>query len=718
MKNNAQEALVADAPLIDPKDDRLEFAGFANNLSNAISKIETDECLVFALFGLWGSGKTSCLNFVRYYINQLPEEKKPIVVEFNPWWFSGSRELIGQFLREFSIALGKKGEFKNVIKFVGEFFEAVSAIPGSKTAAWLLKQASKDKSIIKIKSKIQKVLEKSNKRFLIIIDDIDRLASEEIRHLFSVIKAIADFPRTAYLLAFDKKVVIKALNRLQEEMGEEYLEKIVQVPFDLPIPNKSRLNKLFIERLNVIFFDSDAELIDQTYWGNVFLGGVEYYIDTVRNIKRFTNALKVSYPAVRGEVNPIDFIAIETLRIFRSEIYDLIRGNPDMFAGCTESSFNSSKRIEKIKPFHDKWLENILEEEKEVLKSLLMRIFPKLEAVFKNQFYGTDYLSTWRKKLRICSPEIFPIFFQLALPEGQISSIEMKSILSLAGNKEAFEENLIQLSQQIKSDGSTRVSDVLERLQDFTEKDISIEQIPSILQALFNIGDKLLIEADKGKGLFGIGNDIFIGQVMFQLLRRYGSQEERYKVLKETISKGEAAEIIVHEVEIYGQQQGKYGSQKRPETEWLINSEQLSELEKIALEKIKDSASKGELLRKLRAVQMLFRWSDWENIEAVKKYIAGIIISDEGLADFISPFLSQSSSWGMDDKVPRYQWRLDPKSMAPFVGDLSKIAIRCKKILEERPDWLKENNKIAFETFMRSYDSLSKGQDINNDDEE
>lgn len=718
MKNNAQEALVADAPLIDPKDDRLGFAGFAKNLSNAISKIETDECLVFALFGPWGSGKTSCLNFVRFYINQLPEEKRPIVVEFNPWWFSGSGELIGQFLREFSIVLGKKGEFKNVIRFIADFIEATSPIPVFKTAAWFLKQATKEKSIIKIKSEIKKALEKSNKRFLIIIDDIDRLTSEEIRHLFSVIKAIADFPRTAYLLAFDKKVVINALNRLQEEMGGEYLEKIVQVPFDLPTPDKSRLNKLFIERLDAIFSESDAELIDQTYWGNIFLGGVEYYIDTVRNVKRVTNSLKVTYPAVKGEVNPIDFIAVEILRIFRSEIYDLIRGNSDMFVGHAESHTYGGDRIEKIKPFHDKWLESVPEEEKAVLKDILMRIFPKLEAVFKNHFYGADYLSIWRKKLRICSPDIFPIYFRLALPEGQISNIEMKSNLALAGNAELFAEQLILLSRQIRPDGSTRVSELLERLQDYTEKDIPKDQIPSIMQALYTVGDKLLLEADKGKGLFGFGNDIRIGQLMFQLIRRYESQEERYKVLKEAFSNGEAVEMIVNEIESLGQQQGKYGSQKRPESEWFINSEQLAELEKIALQKIRNAASKGELFGKSRAVQMLFRWRDWENIEAVKKYVADIIASDEGLANFLSLFLSQSSSWSMGDKVPRLQWRLDPKSVEPFAGELSKIIKRCEEILKAKRDWLKDKKKIGVETFMRSYDLLSKGKDLNNDQEE
>lgn len=715
------EILLADTPLNDPKDDRLGFAPFAENLAKAISKVETDECLVFALYGPWGSGKTSCMNFVRYYINKLPEEEKPIVVEFNPWWFSGRGELLRQFLREFLVTLGKKEELKKVSDSIGDLLVAASFIPYAKNAGQLIKQFTKEKSFVKIKEEIRKILIKGENRFLIIIDDIDRLTSDEIRSLFCVIKAIADFPKTAYLLAFDKKIIVDALSLLQEsssheKRGEDFLEKIVQVPFDLPTPEKTRLNRLFTERLDAVF--SDSKQIDQTYWGNVFLSGIDYYIDTVRNVKRLTNALKVSYPAVKGDVNPIDFIAIETIRIFRSNVYHIIRGNPDKFTGHADLPFYGEDRIEKIKPFHEKWLDDIPEEEKEILKDILIRIFPKLEAVFKNTIYGADYLSEWRRENRICSPDIFPVYFRLALPEGKISTNEMKSILALAGDAEQFGQELIQLSKQIKQDGSTRVSEVLERLEDYTDKDIPKEQIPTVLQALFHIGDKLLLEADEGRGLFGLGNNIRIGRLMFQLIRRYDSQEERFQVLKDAFSKGEAAAMIVGEVTSLGQQQGKYESQKKPENQWFINSEQLVELEEIALQKIKDSAAKKELMEKSRAIQMLYRWKEWENEDVVKQYVAEYISSDEKLTDFLSLYLSKSSSWGMDDKVPRYQWRLDPKYIEPFVDDLEKIDERCKKILEEKPDWLNEKRKTAVETFTISYDRRLKGKDIDDDLEE
>lgn len=715
--SNMKEKFSADSPLTNPKDDRLGVAPFANNIAKAFSEDKIDECLIFALYGAWGSGKTTCMNFIRYYINQHHQDRKPLVMEFNPWWFSGSGELLRQFLGEFLSTLGGNDKFKKAAKSVGDLLGAISIIPYAKTASDLIKQFTKEKPIIKIKEGIKKILEESDDKFLIIIDDIDRLTPEEIRILFCVIKSVADFPRTSYLLAFDKNVVINALDQKTEKRGKNYLEKIVQVPFDLPIPEKTRLNRIFTERLDAILSDTDPELFDRTYWGNVFLGGIEYYIDTVRKVNQLTNAIKVSYTAVKGEVNPIDFVAIETLRVFRSEIYHIIRGNPDMFVGHKElPSFNGTNK-DKIIAFHNEWLKNTRKEEKEILTDFLMRIFPRLEAVFKNHHYASEYLLEWRKQLRICSPDRFQVYFRFSLPEGKISNAEMKSILALAGNAKEFAEKLIQFSHQKRpDDGSTKVSEVLERLLDYSKKDIPYEHIDSILKALFQVGDKLLIKEDEGKGLLGFGNDVLIEWIFYELLRRLKSQEERYELLKEVFSRGNAASIIATQVENLGKQQGKYESSKMPEDQWFINSEQLAELEKIALEKIKESAANDELIKKSRAIQMLHRWRDWENNESVKEYVSGLISSDKGLADFLSLFLSQSSSWGRDDKVSREQWHLDLKSIESFVGNISEIVERCNKILKEKPDWLKEKRKIAVETLIRSYDLLTKSKDISNSD--
>ncbi|OPX93177.1 MAG: KAP family P-loop domain protein [Pelotomaculum sp. PtaB.Bin104] len=559
--------ILADTPLENPADDRLGYAPFAKNLAEAICKFNNDEGLVFALFAPWGSGKTTCLNFIQYYIEAKEGEEKPLIVRFNPWWFSGRGDLLNQFFKEFRAALGKNDIFKELLGKLDWFGEIISDIPDP---TGIVKYLGKilpvlnqmpEKQAWEIKEEISKEIRKKDIRILIIIDDIDRLSADEIVTIFRVIKAVANFPKTSYLIAFDKDVVVKALKRVQRVPGANYLEKIIQVPFDMPLPDKISVRKLFLETLVKVFAGTTEDLFDQTYFGNVFWDGIDHFLKTVRDVKRLTNALKITYPSVMGEVNPVDFLAIETIRVFLPDIYYLIRSNSEMFSGLADRQGYLGPNIEKLKLFHNQWLENLPENEKGIVKNLMLRIFPKLRAVFDNNFYGPDWEATWRKQLRICSPDKFQIYFKFAIPEGQISNAEMKAFLALAEDKNSFGKLLLDLANQHCSDGRSRASVFLERMEDYTGKEIPKAHIKNILFALFDVGDHLLVPEDESRGFFSFGNDVRLGRIMFQLLKRYDNQQERFEILKEVFTNGNALSSIVTEIATLGQQHGKLGSE-------------------------------------------------------------------------------------------------------------------------------------------------------------
>lgn len=74
------------------------------------------------------------------------------------------------------------------------------------------------------------------------IDDIDRLNCEQIRQIFQLVSSVAKFPNTAYLLVFYKDIVTKALRKVQEGNGEEYLHKVIQMPIQIPDVKEIRTN--------------------------------------------------------------------------------------------------------------------------------------------------------------------------------------------------------------------------------------------------------------------------------------------------------------------------------------------------------------------------------------------------------------------------------------------------------------------------------------------
>jgi len=75
-------------------------------------------------------------------------------------------------------------------------------------------------------------------RLVVFIDDLDRCAPDKIPDLLEAIKLFTTSPRCVYVLGLDQDIVRQGIARKhqfkEEREADEYLEKIVQVPFHLP----------------------------------------------------------------------------------------------------------------------------------------------------------------------------------------------------------------------------------------------------------------------------------------------------------------------------------------------------------------------------------------------------------------------------------------------------------------------------------------------------
>ena len=105
----AKASLLTDGPLHNPQDDLLGRAQFARTLAQAIPRMPADNGFVLAVYGDWGAGKTTALNFVEYYLEHPDVDRAPIVVRFNPWWFSGSEQILRAFFAQLRSALTTEG---------------------------------------------------------------------------------------------------------------------------------------------------------------------------------------------------------------------------------------------------------------------------------------------------------------------------------------------------------------------------------------------------------------------------------------------------------------------------------------------------------------------------------------------------------------------------------------------------------------------------------
>lgn len=70
------------------------------------------------------------LNYVRYYIKQSPREQQPTLIAFNPWWFSGSEDLVRAFFGQLQAHLSRVGRAATSLRNkLADFSETVAEIP-------------------------------------------------------------------------------------------------------------------------------------------------------------------------------------------------------------------------------------------------------------------------------------------------------------------------------------------------------------------------------------------------------------------------------------------------------------------------------------------------------------------------------------------------------------------------------------------------------------
>ena len=702
----------ADNALLEPKQDRLGYAPFAKHLADSICQMNFPEGFVIAVYGSSGFGKSTLLNFLTYYLQQKPESEQPIIVPFNPWLFSGGEDITRRFIGQLQTVLSQfKAVPKGILGRITNLAKAVSEIPlpyaqASKALVKLFDDKEKETS--DLKEEVEDTLEKQHPRIVVTIDDIDRLSAEEISQLFYLIKSIPNFTNVVYLLVFDQEVVIKTLADTQPLPGAIYLNQIVQASFELPLPDKTSLRKLLFEKLNGILADAPKPLLNLNRWGNVYLQGIDHFITNPRDITRLTNLLTVTYPAVKGEVNPVDFIAIESLRAFRPKIYDIIRKNPKFFAGNADAEGSLIPTLDEIKDFHDSWVTKFVDDEdKEPVKRLLLQLFPKLEAVWHNTYSPTQDESIWGKQLRICSLDVFPNYFCLVLTQDEFSDAEIKAILALAKDAKAFGENLVELTHQKRSDGTTQVRAFLERLEDYPEKEIPTDGIPSIVKALFDVGDQLLPPEDEPQGIFDFGNEIRIERLLSRLLHRI-DEPARFETLKKAMSNGNALSIIVREVAALGQEQGKYGAEESiPAEEWLQSGEHLKELGGIALKRLRDAAQQNLLLQSPKLSENLHYWQIWAGEEEVKQWVEKIIDDDEGLVNLLENLLPKDFSEDGSKETQKTGYKLDLSWLEPYL-EPSAIVERMSSLGETSE--LTEDRKKAIAQFIQEYEMQQQGE--------
>jgi predicted KAP-like P-loop ATPase len=705
----ADNHISGDHPLTDPARDEFGYPALARHLAETLYSAPTDESLVIAIHGDWGLGKTTVLNFVQHYLENAPTETRPYIIKFNPWWFSGVDDLTMRYFDELQSTLQRTYRLRKAAAKVREFGNRLSNAPvpyGEYGATAIRVLTPREKKMDDVKGEVARSLRKLHQRLVVFIDDVDRLTAEEIRQMFRLIKALGDLPNTVYLAAFDKRVAVAALEHGQGVPGRHYLEKIVQLSVELPVPEEVLLKRALDNQLRRILAAIGSEFYDERQFINLWMSGLRYFFTTPRDVVRLTNALKLTYPAVAGEVNVADFVAIEALRVFTPSVWEAIRRSPQSFAGAHETSWarlSGSDPRDVEKQFHEEWLAALPNDEREfgpVLRELLPRLFPRLAGVI-NEGVSVAGLTSgqWDSTRRVCSPTAVDLFFRLAVPAGAIGRIEMREIINEAGDPAAYDARLHALAEQETPAGQRRVDLFLDQLLQYRDDPEVEPLIPTLVGVPLRIAGALTA----GSGPKREHNDTAMSRLVTFLLVR-APERTRFETLVEVIEQADTLIVPVTQVARLDEDEGEGRSRQIEE---LVTREHRSRLQELALSRIRGAAAEGKLLDDQRVLYILYRWKKWAGDEVVH-WMSTLVEDPQQLAKLLAASTTVVMSGTAGDWVSTSYLRLDPRVFDEFIDRTTLRTLVAH--LADRTD-LSPDEAQAVELYQEGVRLVDEGRD-------
>ena len=593
--------LDADRPIERGDEDRLDRRSLAGAITKQILTLHLKQGFTLAVLGEWGSGKTSILNMVSETL--LDDGDGAAVLRFNPWLFSSAADLIPRFFGELSAQLNQRDlkglkDVARALSEVGESLAPLSPIPGTAIVTELLAKltwrATQPPSLLEKRERLRDALTRSDSRVVVLIDDIDRLEPSETRELMRLVRLTSDLPNIVFLLAFDRRRVARSLSRAEdEEEGQQYLDKILQITYDLPTVHEAILPDRFFTWLEELLQGREVGQLDKPVWGRVFYEVIKPLLGNLRHVKRYLSSLPVPLDMIGPEVALPDLLGLEALRVVRPRLFEELKAHAEYLVHPTSPSRLLMARGAGETEIKDQ-LSGILERaagDRTVMESVLEILFPATQQFVGRRSYGTDRSADWRRQRRVACEEVLRIYLNAGLDDGALALSEVQDLVGALTDQNQFAQLVDALDDQ-------RFERALERLEDY-QHEFPVEAVGIAVPVLVNRMGRLSAHS---AGFLHVSPRMKASRVILRLLRRIQDLNALAESVHEILGKIDTLSGWQCVVEMVGHRES-FGAQ-------LVGEDQAKTLEDRLLERL-ESATAEQLAEEWNLFALLVRPLSW-----------------------------------------------------------------------------------------------------------
>lgn len=314
------EGFICDEPIETSQEDSLKRSEFAQILAQKLLNTQSKhQSFAMGILSSWGFGKTSFLNLIKEELKRYGT----ICIDFSPWIYGKDHNLIQEFFSEVGKHLQKYAD-----TLPRDMMEYAQILEKSESTSWLsvlLSLGNSGKNLKQQSLLLKRSLQKVNLPIVVFIDDLDRLGGNEIMEVLKLIRNAANFSEIKFIAAYDRAYLVEAIKQQNIESANYYLEKIFQVEYTLPAFNRSELISYLYDECGMFISEEDNNTLKDILY---FSEGIEKIaieeLLTLRDAKRYVNALKNSYKKLAGNVVLSDLMNLEILKLKYKPVYELL----------------------------------------------------------------------------------------------------------------------------------------------------------------------------------------------------------------------------------------------------------------------------------------------------------------------------------------------------------------------------------------------------------
>lgn len=477
---------ILDEPLKNNEIDILNREDDAKYLSQRLIATKSEKAIAIGINGEWGAGKTS---FTQLMKNQLEKHSECEIIDFNPWRGYQNNGLYKDFFAELSNSIGKYGDLLRIsLKKYGDTLLNVNGSVITETINIANSVFGID-AIEKQHDEINDALKKINKQFFIFIDDLDRLTKEEIVEVLKLIRNTADFYNLKFILSYDKNYLINAIKEINSYNYQNYLEKIVLHEYNIVPIESQQLRKEFsvlLESYCVAELKPEVEKISvKKNFERDHLIGI--YMRSLRDVKRFANSFIPRINKYYKEVDIIDYINLEILRIKYPLMFYKIYYDKNKF--IENGDYGIHKLINVSNSKERAYIEDYVEQHHEYLQVNLADR-DRLIALIKALFNADRIFESTLSDKSIKREKNFQFYFRNENSSNRMSYSEFNEII-----KSDFSIIEIKLGELVKQGKRTAIIDKFQS-SDLYNNCSTKEEFEKYIKSIYFLANVPKVESD------------------------------------------------------------------------------------------------------------------------------------------------------------------------------------------------------------------------------